>query len=259
MKYTKTSLFIIMILLSLKGYSQTKTIHVFVALCDNKFQGIAPVPEKIGNGKDPRLNLYWGAGYGVKSFLKLKTKDWKLAKQLTSDNPYILDRVLFKHKSKDVYLLADAYDGEQIKSTIEDFLKASNAQQPTKIQYTDKELCFGGDADLIAYVGHDGLMDFDVNISYTPDISTKKKDVIILACYSRNFFSSEIRKSQANPILWTTHLMAPEEYTLKAAIDGWMNNESGKQIDERAAQAYNKYQKCGIKGARNLFATGFKK
>ncbi|MGY6648706.1 hypothetical protein [Wenyingzhuangia sp. IMCC45574] len=59
--------------------------------------------------------------------------------------------------------------------------------------------------------------------------------------------------------MWTTHLMAPEAYTLKAALDGWMLNESGKQIDERAAQAYHKYQKCGIKGARNLFATGYKK
>ena len=52
--------------------------------------------------------------------------------------------------------------------------------------------------------------------------------------------------------------MAPEAYTLKAALDGWIGNESGKQIDERAAQAYHKYQRCGIKGARNLFATGFK-
>jgi len=259
MKYSKTYFFILVILLSLKGYSQTKTIHVFVALCDNKFQGIVPVPEKIGNGKDPRLNLYWGAGYGIKSFLKLKTKDWKLVKQVTSENPNILESVLFKHISQDVYLLADAYDGEQIKSSVEDFLKASNGQQPKKVEYTNKELCFGGDANLTAYVGHNGLMDFDINVSYTPTITTKKKDVIILACYSRNFFAPEIRKAQANPILWTTHLMAPEAYTLKAAIDGWIKNESGKQIDERAAQAYNKYQKCGIKGARNLFATGYKK
>jgi hypothetical protein len=53
--------------------------------------------------------------------------------------------------------------------------------------------------------------------------------------------------------------MAPEAYTLKAAIDGWMLNETGAQIDERAAQAYHKYQNCGIRGARNLFTTGFKK
>lgn len=36
----------------------TKTIHVLVALCDNKYQGIVPVPEKIGNGQDPDQNLY---------------------------------------------------------------------------------------------------------------------------------------------------------------------------------------------------------
>ncbi|WP_282079702.1 hypothetical protein [Aquimarina algiphila] len=247
----------ILVILSIKTYGQIKTIHVFVALCDNENQGIVPVPAKIGNGKDTRNNLYWGAGYGVKSFLKLRTKDWKLVKELDTSNPNILDRVLFKHATEEVYLLADAYDGEQIKTCIEDFLKASNAQDPQKIQFNTKELGFGGDSDLLAYVGHDGLMEFDVSISYKP-VQTKQKDIIVLACYSRNFFSPEIKKANANPILWTTHLMAPEAYTLKSAIDGWIKNETGKQIDERAAQTYNKYQKCGIRGARNLFTTGFK-
>lgn len=89
-------------------------------------------------------------------------------------------------------------------------------------------------------------------------IMIKKRDVIILACYSKAYFSPEIREAGANPVLWTTHLMAPEAYTLKSANDGWMIEETGKQIEERAAQTYNEYQKCGIRGARNLFTTGFK-
>lgn len=255
---TRTYLIILLVLtLFSKSYGEIKTIHVFVALCDNEFQGIVPVPEKIGNGKDPILNLYWGAGYGVKSFFKLKTKDWKLVKQLKASNPVILDRLLFKHSTKNIYLLADAYDGERIKTCIEDFLKASNSQNGFILQEKNLELNFGGNSDLVSYVGHDGLMEFDVDIVYK-EIGKKKKDVIILACYSRRYFTPEIRKAQANPILWTTHLMAPEAYTLEAAIDGWVNNESGKQIDERAAQAYHKYQNCGIKGARNLFTTGYK-
>ena len=245
------------LILTIKSYSQSKTIHVFVALCDNTYQGIVPVPEKIGNGKDPYNNLYWGAAYGVKSFLKLRTKDWIFKRQIKSTNPYILERILFKHVKENVYLLADAYDGEQIKPCIENFLKASNTQNPIKIKENNTDLLFGGDADLLAYVGHDGLMDFKVNVSYKK-INKKKRDVIILACFSRSYFTPEIKKANANPILWTTHLMAPEAYTLKAAVDGWLQNETGKQIDERAAQAYNKYQKCGIKGARNLFTTGFK-
>ena len=51
--------------------------------------------------------------------------------------------------------------------------------------------------------------------------------------------------------------MCPEAYTLKAAIDGWLNNETGTQIHLRAAEAYHQYLKCGMKGAKNLFATGF--
>ena len=153
-------------------------------------------------------------------------------------------------------MLADAYDGEKIKDCTIEFIEAANEQNPFKIIYDSLYLNFGGNADLIAYVGHDGLMDFNINIDYRSD-NKNKTDVIILACYSKHFFSSEIRKAKANPILWTTHLMAPEAYTLKAAIDGWILNESGSEIEERAAQSYNKYQKCGIKGARNLFTTGF--
>jgi hypothetical protein len=36
-------------------------IYVIVSLVDNLSQGIVPVPAKIGNGNDPRNNLYWGA------------------------------------------------------------------------------------------------------------------------------------------------------------------------------------------------------
>lgn len=237
--------------------SATKTIHVYVALCDNKFQGIVPVPEKIGNGKDPDRNLYWGCGYGVRSFFKLKTQDWNLVATLKSSNPKILERIVFKHATKDVYLLADAYDGEHIKSCVEDFLKASNGQNGVEITLDDKVLHFGGQASLLSYVGHDGLMDFEVDITYHVTHSNYYKPVIILACYSKSYFSPYIRKANARPLLWTTHLMAPEAYTLKAAIDGWLLNETGEQIEERAAQTYNQYQKCGIKGARNLFTTGF--
>ena len=51
--------------------------------------------------------------------------------------------------------------------------------------------------------------------------------------------------------------MAPEAYTLKAALDGWIAAESAEQIHERAAVAYDKYQKCGLKAARKLMATGW--
>ena len=88
---------------------------------------------------------------------------------------------------------------------------------------------------------------------------TKKKDVIVLGCYRIEYFSSYIKEAGANPLLWTTHFMTPEAYALKAAIDGWILNETETKIDEKAAKVYHKYQYCGFKEARNLFTTGFKK
>jgi hypothetical protein len=51
--------------------------------------------------------------------------------------------------------------------------------------------------------------------------------------------------------------MAHEAYILSAAVEGWIARENDEQIHERAARAYDKYQNCGLKSARALFATGW--
>ncbi|QHI37176.1 hypothetical protein IMCC3317_25540 [Kordia antarctica] len=250
----KQLLTIILFCITFSGFSQKK-IHVFVALCDNVNQGIVPVPKSLGNGQSPRTNLYWGALYGVKTHFK-RSKDWTFIKTIPSSNSKILERVLFKHKKTNTYLLADAYDGKFIKQTTIDFLKASSGANSEEITVSDQKLSFGGDADLLAYVGHDGLMEFNLNVKLKP-ANTKKRDAIILACISKDYFKPYLKKTGANPLVWTTGLMAPEAYTLKWALDGWILNESDAEIRERAAKAYHKYQKCGMRGARRLLVTGY--
>ncbi|OUR98262.1 hypothetical protein A9Q86_14510 [Flavobacteriales bacterium 33_180_T64] len=241
------------------GFSQqnnpVKTIHVFVALCDNVNQGIVPVPAKLGNGQDVKGNLYWSALYGVKTHFK-NSKDWTLISSEKDIDNSILERVLFKHKTADVYLLADAYDGKYIKQTTIDFLEASAGRNSIKITHEEQTLKFGGDAQLLSYIGHDGLMEFDVEGNFIP-VNTNKRDAIILACISKDFFKPYLKATKANPLVWTTGLMAPEAYTLKWAIDGWIINETDVQINERAAKAYNHYQKCGLKAAKRLLVTGY--
>ena len=235
--------------------SGQKKIHVFVALCDNVHQGIVPVPKALGNGQNPRTNLYWGALYGVKTHFK-RSKDWELVKTLSSNNSKILQRILFKHKTTDTYLLADAYDGRFIKQTTIDFLYACSGENPIEISVKDKKLSFGGNANLLAYVGHDGLMEFSLEETFKPK-NTNKRDAIILACISKEYFKPYLKQTGANPLVWSTGLMSPEAYTLKWAIDGWILNESDATIRERAAKAYHNYQKCGMRGARGLLVTGY--
>ena len=252
----KQYIFFILYFLISYSFGQTRTIHTYVALCDNVNQGIVPVPKSLGNGQDPKSNLYWGAAFGLKTYFKSKTNDWQLVKTLTASEPHILERLLFKHRTEEVYMLADAFDGAYIKTCIEEFLCASNGQNQFQINHNDESLSFGGGSNLVAFLGHNGLMDFDVSTDYKLN-EEKQIDVIILACYSRNYFSPKIKAANAKPLLWTNHLMAPEAYTYKAALDGWIVREQPSEIEERAAQTYNQYQKCGIQGARNLFSSGF--
>lgn len=232
----------------------TRTIHVLVALCDNKYQGIVPVPAGIGNGQSPATNLYWGAGYGVKSFFK-KSKDWELLS--TQQNPveHILERLLFKHPKKNIYLLADAYDGQFIRQTTLDFLSASAGIGRTPVITNGKTIHFGGSADLISYIGHDGLMDFAIQQQF-PGNNTGKQ-TIVLACYSKNYFATHLKSTTASPLLWTTGLMAPEAYTLHDAIGAWTNGRSDSEIRNAAAAAYSKYQRCSLKAAQRLLVTGW--
>jgi hypothetical protein len=237
--------------------SETKTIHVFVALADNENQGIVPVPGKLGDGMDPKNNLYWGALYGVKTYF-MKSRDWTFVKIIMKPDGSVLERAIFKHKNSNVYLIADAYRGDEIKKTIMDFLNAlaERDQESLTIEVLGRKVALriGGASDMIAYVGHNGLMDFELS-EYPSGSSERRRDAIILACISKPYFSRAIQVSGANPLLWTTGLMAPEAYTLEAAIEGWLENETGEEIRLRAAKAYNRYQKCGLNASKRLLVT----
>ena len=241
------------------GQVSPKVVHVFVALADNQHQGIIPVPAALGNGSDPARNLYWGAAFGVKAYFKA-SHEWRLIWFGRGLKDAILERCVFINTKENVFLVADAYEGSQIKSAVTDFLSSAagvNSEKlSVKMNSAEVPLTIGGGADLVVYVGHDAFMDFQI-----PPIAGTKggkpRRTIVLACASKSYFAPYIRQTGAEPLLWTTGLMAPEAYTLKAAIDGWIAGEDDETIRQRAAQAYDKYQKCGARAALRLFATNW--
>jgi hypothetical protein len=234
--------------------SSIKTIHVFVALCDNKYQGIVPVPPIIGNGQDPGNNLYWGCSAGIKTYFK-KSSQWKLIRFYKLDE-IKLERLIFENISSNSYLVADAYDGKFIKNCTIDFLKACAGQVKDTIKIGNKVAGIYGNSKLVAYIGHDGLMDFDLDEDYKNTDGTQR-DAIILACKSKSYFSQALHHTKAQPLIWTTGLMCPEAYTLHDAVGRYLVNDSRENIRTAAATAYAKYQKCGLKAAKNLLVTGW--
>ena len=227
----RTALSIVIALVSAPAFAAPLVVHVTVALCDNATQGIVPVPSAIGDGNNPRTNLYWGAAYGLKTWLKRER--WRVE---TAPAPHaaILERIVAKKKigDRDVTIVADAWRGSRIREAIDAFLEQASG--------------LGERAHVVAYVGHNGLMEFNVE----PRVGTKPAKSIVLACASRQYFTSHLGRARSEPLLLTNGLMAPEAYTLTAAIEAHVR---GGDVREAAAQAYHRHQNCGIRGARKLF------
>lgn len=226
--------------------AEPKVIHIFTALCDNEHQGIVKVPAKIGDGNKPAENLYWGAMYGIKTwFLKNesweKTADWKVSET-------VLERLVFKRKGKEVYLVADAYRGKNMKECLNAYF-ASLAGEFQKDEALTKLGISLKQTSLSIFVGHNGLMDFKM-----PFVKGNGKiDAMSFCCKSKAFFEEGIKAAGSRPVLLTNGFMAPEAYSVSAAIDGWLLGNTPEGIARRAAAAYNQFQKCGHKGAYNLF------
>jgi hypothetical protein len=227
---------------------------VLVALCDNRYQNIAKVPAHLGNGQNQNSNLYWGALYGIRTYFR-KSAEWDLL-EIQKLKGNMLERLVFKHAEKNYYMVADAYNGRYIEQCTKEFLEGSCGGRKETLRFGGKTLGLAGNASLLAYVGHDGLMDFQLSEKYT-SADNVTRDIIILACYSKRFFGPYLETANVNPVLWTTHLRAPEAYTLHDAFTGYVNGEGNDEIRERAAAAYAKYQKCSLDAAKGLLVTGW--
>lgn len=248
---------------SLPSLAKTRVVHVVVALCDNKYQGIVPVPEKIGNGQDPTNNLYWGAAYGVKTFIK-KQPNWQLVSSSPGPQKNILERIVFKNKNDDVYLVADAYDGQYIAQAIDDFYQYIGGVKKSSLNIQQNVVNTGGSADMVVYIGHNGLMDFSIaqlNLN-APEIRDKnardlnaQRQAAVFACKSKPYFLPQFERAGIHPAMMTTNFMAPEAYILNALVNSWIKNQSAEQTREAVAQAYAKYQKISVKSAKGLFTT----
>jgi len=235
-----------------------KVIHIYVALCDNASQGIAPVPAKIGNGEDPANNLYWGCTDGARSYFT-QSKRWKrLSAGKAAGQPAILERLVFQHKKTKAILVVDAWRGSEIKPCLQQFRQSMSGQYFESFALKDAkgphQINLGGGADFLAFIGHNGLMEFSLTALDANPHRTQSVDVAVLCCQSNRFFAKHVVPAKVRPVVMTDSNMYPGAFILHDALEGWFAKESLKQIRLRAAKAYAKNQKISIKGALTVFS-----
>jgi uncharacterized protein YcfL len=100
-------------------------IHVFVALYGYdtvKIEGV----QDWADGTNQNTNLYWGGGYGIKTYFK-KYDNWKMIFDQNDISKTILERIVFTKtfsNGAEVYLIADAYIGYEMQTCLKDYFTA---------------------------------------------------------------------------------------------------------------------------------------
>jgi hypothetical protein len=238
-----------------------RVAHVFVALCDNKNQGIVPVPAVVGNGQDPEHNLYWGASFGVKTFFR-RSQHWvEVDGVALPPRPGVLRRAVFKTRGAlpAVYVVADAYDGAYMKEALTNFFDAAAGENENDVEADGQSLEAGGLADLVAFVGHNGLMDMGLSTisqKARSGVGDRPGSAVVLACLSHKYFAAPLASAACPPLITTSSLMAPEAYSLDAILRSWAAGDAPKVTRNKAGDAYANYQRIAAGAGRGVFVAG---
>ena len=183
-------------------------VQVHVPLCEGTI--IACGNAKLGDGDNPRTNLYWATTEGFLGWFGRKGSGWKSALVATGDaigEPDVLDLRVWRRevatparwraagapKRVTVYVVAQAWRGTAIDRALGRYAEDLYGAHTQAITLADgTTLAAGGDAHVVAYVGHNRLMDlatFDWRaIAASGD--DRSRGVIAIACHTAPYMQA---------------------------------------------------------------------
>jgi hypothetical protein len=239
-------------------------VHIFVPLCDNEHQGIVRTSESLGNGFSLTSNLYWATRNGMKRYFNEKS-NWTLLKSIKNvyKDSVVLERVVFERNypnNATVYIVADAYRGDKMFETVNDFLRASSNNYTEVLTLSDSQsINIHGGADMVVFNGHNGQLDLFYNQpNRWFNTSKEQKDMVVIACYANEYFEREAMRAKAYPIVRAKNTLHPGAFVISNIIDEWAMLRSVEEMSLSAGKAYCAIHNCSAKTSRNLFYKGWK-
>ncbi len=245
-------------------------VHAHVPLCSNEIIWCGNA--RLGDGDNPRTNLYWATSGGFRGWFKRKGSGWKrVYKGQHSDND-ILEVMVWKRRASpsralrergvterfDLYVVAYAWRGSAINRAMEAYSTDLFGDRPRAISLpNDVELQAGGAAHVVAYVGHNGWMDVDsydwARFDKLHRDTTKPKGTIAVACITADYIAGEVSARSRVPLLMTTSLMFAGAHSFEGAVRGFARGESLGGIRKSAVSAYARGQGKPAQRVRVVF------
>src|SRR4051812_484614 len=194
-------------------------VAVEVALCDNSI--IACGSRTLGDGEDLAHNLYWATDGGLRGWFERRGSPWRLVSRRGADGD-ILQTVVYERRVQPegawvsrgvrapflVRVVAHAWRGKAIDGALDRFV--ANLYDAA------------GEAQLVAYVGHNGWMDRETQMwpsERAPgDGAARVKGFLAVACLTRDYLQRALAAPGRVPLLLTRDLLFAGSHALDGAI-----------------------------------------
>jgi hypothetical protein len=242
-------------------------VEVHVPLCESSI--IACGNAKLGDGDNPDTNLYWSTTPGFGEWFARRGSGWKRVLKQTADATGDKD-VLAVHvyrrsidtpsawrkrgvpKHFELDIVVHGWRGKAIDRALAAYADDVSGKGTRALVLADNsKLAAGGSAQLVAFVGHNRLMDLDK--FEWPDPGAAVKGTIAIACDTAPYMKREVPAATRVPLLMTSDLLFANAAPLEAAVLAFATGGGYAQIRTDATTAYAGVQNATFKHVSGVF------
>jgi len=233
-------------------------VEVHVPLCEKSI--IACGNAKLGDGDNPATNLYWSTTPGFGEWFARKGSGWKrvLATTTQTGDPDVLALHVYRRtmatppawqrrgapKRFELDVVIHAWRGKAIDRALAAYADDVSGKGTRAVKLADGELVAGGAAQLVAFVGHNRLMDLERFDWPTPGATAK--GTIAIACDTAPYMKKQVSAPTRVPLLMTSDLLFANAAPLEAAVLAFASGAGYAQIRRDAATAYAGVRKRSV-------------
>jgi hypothetical protein len=231
-------------------------VQVHVPLCERTI--IPCGNDRLGDGDNPRTNLYWATTEGFLGWFGRKRSGWKAVLKASGDaigEADVLDLRVWRRtvpasaawraagapRTVEVYVVAQAWRGTAIDRALARYAEDLYGARTQTITLADgTTLAAGGDAHVVAYVGHNRLMDLDTfdwrAIAARGD--QRSRGVIAIACHTAPYMQGVVPGPHQVPLVLTRDFMLASSAALEGAVVAFAKDGDYAAIRRGAAAGY---------------------
>jgi len=242
-------------------------VEVHVPLCDSSI--IACGNQKLGDGDNPATNLYWSTTPGFGEWFARRGSGWKRVlaqkagdtgdpdvlavhvyrRQVTASAAWV-KRGAPKHFELDV--VVHGWRGKAIDRALAAYAADVSGQGTRTLALADgTQVEAGGAAQLVAFVGHNRLMDLERFEWPTPGKATQ--GAIAIACDTAPYMKREVSAATRVPLLMTSDLLFANAAPLEAAVIAFATGNGYAEIRRAATAAYADIQQETFRHVSGVF------